>query len=295
MTTEQDNSSTARNAERVQPVVVTSESIAAMYSGAAPKEQPVEEVPKDEPQAEVGNDGEKGEKRKGGKPFSERISEVVAQRRAAESEAERAKRENAELRAQLEALTARAEPVKEEPRPERSKFEDDEAYIEAVSDWKANQAIAKREREQQEAQVKAQQAQLTTQWKRAQERAKAEIEDYEDVIKASDVQLPVHLHQAILESDIGPHLAYYFAKHPDEAKRYAGMSPTTALRQLGKLEDRLFDDSEPAEPKKAPSPAVEKSKAPAPITPVKDGRSLDPGPAASFEEYRTRRLAEQKR
>jgi len=272
---------------------VTSETIAAMYSGAPPKSEPPKDEPKDAPKDEIHGDGDKGEKRK--KPISERMSELVSQRKAAETEAQQAKRESAELRARLEAMSAQAAPVKEEPRPDRSKFANDEEYIEAVAEWKADQRLAKREREQAEAKAKAEREQLATNWQKAQERAKAEIDDYEAVIKASDVQLPGHLHQAILESDVGPHLAYYFAKHPDEAKRFAGMSATTALRQLGKLEDRLADDSddEPA-PKASPAPAVEKSKAPAPITPVKDGRAVDPGPANSFDEYRARRRAERK-
>jgi hypothetical protein len=293
MSTEQDNSTTARQAERVQPNVVTSETIAAMYSGAPPTAEPPKDEPKDAPKDEIHGDGDKGEKRK--KPISERMSELVSQRKAAETEAQQAKRESAELRARLEAMSAQAAPVKEEPRPDRSKFANDEEYIEAVAEWKADQRLAKREREQAEAKAKAEREQLATNWQKAQERAKAEIDDYEAVIKASDVQLPGHLHQAILESDVGPHLAYYFAKHPDEAKRFADMSATTALRQLGKLEDRLADDSddEPA-PKASPTPAVEKSKAPAPITPVKDGRAVDPGPANSFDEYRARRRAERK-
>lgn len=297
MPPEQDNSTTARHAERVQPNVVTSESIATMYSGAPPKEEPPKEEPKgDAPGAQPGADGDKGEKR-AKKPFSERISELVTQRREAESKAERAERERDEMRARLEAMSAQAAPVKEEPRPDRSKFESDEEYIEAVAEWKADQRLAKREREQAEARAAAERAQVAKNWQKAQQRARAEIDDYDDVIKASDVQLPGHLHEAILESEVGPHLAYYFAKHPSEAKRFAAMSPTTAIRQLGKLEDKLIEDDGEATPpaKAAPSPAVEKSKAPPPITPVKDGRAADPGPANSFDEYRARRLAERKR
>lgn len=293
MTTEQHqqaDTTTARNAERVTPNVVTSETIAAMYAPQA-KEEATKEEPQGEAKDESGTDGkQEGKKNR----FQERISELVDKRRAAESEAEQAKREAAELRARLESLTARAEPVKEEPRPSREKFASDEDYIEAVAEWKADQRLAKREREQAEAQAKAQQEQLANQWKRNVEKAKAEIDDFADVIGKSEVALPGHLHQALLESEVGPHLAYYFAKHPDEAKRFAAMSPTTALRQLGKLEDRMMEDDAPAEPKPKAKPAPEVSKAPPPVTPVKDGRAIDPGPAKSFDEYRARRQAEKR-
>lgn len=296
MPPENENSTTARHAERVQPNVVTSESIAAMYSGAPPTVETPKDEPKGDPQGETHADGEKGEKR-AKKPISERMSELVSQRKAAETEAQQAKREAAELRSRLEAMSAQAAPVKEEPRPDRSKFANDEEYIEAVAEWKADQRLAKREQEQAEARSKAEREQLVKGWQDAQQRARAEIEDYDDVIKGSDVQLPGHLHQAILESDVGPHLAYYFAKHTDEAKRYAAMSPTKALRELGRLEDRLSEDADDDLPAAKPSPKteVEKSKAPPPITPVKDGRAVDPGPAQSFEEYRTRRRAEKNR
>lgn len=295
MSTEQDNSTTARQAERVQPNVVTSETIAAMYSGAPPTAEPPKDEPKDESKDETHGDGDKGEKR-AKKPISERMSELVSQRKAAETEAQQAKREAAELRARLEAMSAQAAPVKEEPRPDRSKFANDEEYIEAVAEWKADQRLAKREQEQAEARAKAEREQLVKSWQTAQQRARAEIDDYDDVIKASDVNLPGHLHQAILESDVGPHLAYYFAKHPDEAKRYNAMSPTKALRELGRLEDRLEEDAndEPAA-KPSPKTEIETSKAPPPTARVKDARAVDPGPAKSFEEYRARRRAEMKR
>jgi len=296
MSTEQDKSTTARHAERVQPNVVTSETIAAMYSGTPPTVETPKDEPKDAPKDDSHADGEKGEKR-AKKPISERMSELVSQRKAAETEAQQAKREAAELRARMEAMSAQAAPVKEEPRPDRSKFANDEEYIEAVAEWKADQRLAKREQEQAEARSKAEREQLVKGWQEAQKRARTEIEDYDDVIKGSDVNLPGHLHQAILESDVGPHMAYYFAKHPDEAKRYAAMSPTKALRELGRLEDRLAEEADDDQPAAKPSPKTEfeKSKAPAPITPVKDGRAVDPGPAQSFEEYRARRLAEKKR
>lgn len=286
MSTDQQtaDTNTARHAERVKPNVTTSESIAAMYATPA-TEEPAKEEAQAEARPESSDSKERGKNR-----FQERISELVEKRRAAETEAERVKRENAELRANLEALNARAEQLKDEPKPSRSHYANEDDYIDALADWKAQAALAKREQEHAEARLKAHQEQLTETWKRNQEKAKAEIDDYADVIAKSEIMLPGHIHQAIFESEVGPHLAYYFAKHPDEVKRFASMSATTALRQLGKLEDKLLDD----EPDEKPAPTIEKSKAPPPITPVRDGRALDPGPAKSFDEYRARRRAEQK-
>lgn len=291
-TTQQSaDTDTTRDVERVKPNVTTSETIAAMYAPPA-KEEADKDESKEESKSEEKQDGKDGKKAK--KPFSERIQELVAQRREAESKAERAEREADELRRKLEAIQAKPEPVKEEPKPARVKYTSDEEYIEALAEWKASQALAKREKEQADAQAKAYQEQLAADWKRRQDSARAEIDDYTDVISKSDVALPGHLHQAILESEVGPHLAYYFAKHPSEAKRFASMSPTTALRQLGKLEDKLIVDEDDHEEEKKPTSTVEKSKAPPPINPPKEGRAPNLAPANIFDEYRAKRKAERK-
>lgn len=287
--TQTAESTPARHAGRVQPQVVTSETIAAMYSPPAPAS---EEDSKEPPKEEAKADPKAAEPRKDGKKnsFQERISELVNKRKEAEAKVEASEREKRELEARIQRLEARPEPIQDTPRPQRSAFGTQEEYEDAIGEWKADQKIAQRERQAAEARAKAEQEALATAWAKRQKQAMAEIEDYSEVIGKSEIALPGHLHQAILESDIGPHLAYYFAKHPDEAKRFAAMTPTTSLRQLGKLEDQLAQ-VEPDEPKK---PAVEVSKAPPPIKPVKDVAPVTSTPK-SFEEYRAKRQAELKR
>lgn len=285
------DSTPARHAGRTQPNVVTSETIAAMYSTpdqAKTDATQVEAKPEDAKKAEEAKPNE--DKPQDGKKnsFQERITELVAKRKEAEAKAEAAERQRQDLEERLKRLEAQPEPAKAEPKPARAQFTSDDEYIEALTEWKADQAIAKREQEQAEARQKSAQEELASSWAKRQKAAMKEIEDYAEVIGKSEVSLPGHLHQAILESDIGPHLAYYFAKHPDEAKRFAGMTPTSALRNLGKLEDQLADVQD-VEPRK---PSVEISKAPAPIKPVKEVAPASPGSPKSFEEYRAKREAE---
>jgi hypothetical protein len=282
-------STPARNAGR-NIVTTTSETIAAMYSPPAPAS---EEASKEAPKEEVKTESQAEDNRKDGKKkgFQERISELVNQRNESKAKADAAERRAAELETRIKELQARPDPIKEEPRPSRDKFASDDQYLDALAEWKANQVIAKREKEKAEAEAKEAQEALAKAWVRRQKQAMAEIDDYSEVIGKSEIALPGHLHQAILESDIGPHLAYYFAKHPDEAKRFASMTPTTALRQLGKLEDQLTDiEEDPKEPKTA----VEVSKAPPPVKPVKTEGPVTSTPK-SFEEYRAKRQAERKR
>lgn len=271
-------------------MVTTSETIAAMYSPPVdpPKSDPAPE-PKEAAKAEAEHKPEKNR-------FQERISELVDKRKEAEAKAEAAERKAGDLEARLKALEARPEPVKQEnAKPVRSTYTDDEKYIEDLAEWKANETLAKREKEANEARAKATQTQVVETWQSRMQVAMAEIEDYAEVVGKSETVLPGHLHQAIIESEAGPHLAYYFAKHPDEAKRYAAMTPTTGLRQLGKLEDKLMEP-EPAPAKKPTPAAVEISKAPPPITTVRDSTPITSSTGSpNFDEYRRRRLAEKQR
>lgn len=238
-----------------------------------PKEDSSQEAPepKDEPKPKKG--------------FNERISEVIAQRKAAEEKADRAEREAQELRAKLEALSVKAEPSKPGDKPIRTGFTSDDEYIEALADWKAKQAIAEREKAQVEAQAKAEFEAIERSWGKQCEAAKAELEDFETVIADSEVSIPDVVAAALKESEHGAKLMYFLAKHPDEARQMHRMRPIAAVKHLAKLEAELMSEPE-AKP-------VERSKAPEPITPVKQTPATGARrPNESFEDYRARRSAE---
>lgn len=239
--------------------------------------------PKADPEAKADEKQDEGQKPKK-KLFSERMQEVIADRKAAEEAAATARREADELRAKLDALQVKAEPIKLDDRPERTKFASQEEYEDALTDWKADQRIAKREREQAEAQAKAEFEQVTKQWEQRCEAAKADIEDFEDVINASDIQVSDVVSQALMRSKSGPQMAYFFAKHPDEAKKVNRMHAIDAVGYLKDLERELMDEP-------APKP-IPISRAPKPTDPVKSSPATAQGPAESFQEYRARRQAE---
>lgn len=233
---------------------------------------------------------EEGEKPK--KSAQERIQELAAKRREAEAKAEAAERKAAELEARVLALQASAKPLEATAKPMRSQFATDDEYIEALSDYKAKEAIAERERQQAQARAEAEQAEIAANWSKRQEEAMKRLPDYADVLGKSEVNIPPHIHQALLESDVGPDIAYYLASYPDEAKRISQMKPLAAVKRIAQLERDLMDlEAEPEPEKKAPK--VEKSKAPPPIEPVKSAPSSG-GSASSFEEYKRKRQAEKR-
>ena len=100
--------------------------------------------------------------------------------------------------------------------------------------------------------------------------------DFDDLVAASDVVVNNAVRDAILESDVGPKILYHLAENNDLAKKIAGLSPNAALREIGKLEARF--EAKPETKQTAP---VVKSKAPAPIQPIRGGKNTPDVPLDS--------------
>lgn len=116
--------------------------------------------------------------------------------------------------------------------------------------------------------------------------------DYEDVVGNTDLIIPNIATQYLVESDVGPQLAYHLAKNPDEVTRLQKLSPSRVLAELGKLEMKL---EKPAAPAKADAgKPTEVSKAPAPITPLagKEASVTKDPKDMNFQELRAFRQQE---
>ena len=122
------------------------------------------------------------------------------------------------------------------------------------------------EMKQQEAQAKEaeERQKVINQWTSKVAEAKKSLPDFDDMVASSDVVVNDDIRDAILESDVGPQVLYHLAENTDFAKKIAGMSPKAALREIGKLEARFEKNEAPPQP-------VAKSKAPAPINPIRSG------------------------
>lgn len=206
-----------------------------------------------------------------------RIDELTRARREAEREAAYWKQVAS---GQGNGSAEQAAPQK--PTPEQ--FDDYGAYIEALTDWKADQAVSNRL--QQRAQVQQQEARQTT-WIERQAAARETMPDYEEVVGSSDTPLAAHVAETIIESEHGPALAYHFARNPDVLTRLNGMSPLQAAREVGRIEASLASAASaaptppPARTTNAPKPAS---------TSASQGRSTQRDPSQmSHEEYRAYR------
>lgn len=203
-----------------------------------------------------------------------RIDELTRARREAEREAAYWK----QVAAGQAQPSAQAAPQK----PTADQFDDYGAYVEALTDWKADQAVAKRMEQDSTRKV----AETRTQtFAERQTAARAVMPDYDEVVGSSDTPISAHVGEAIMESERGPDLAYHFAKNPDVLLRLNGMSPTQAAREIGKLEATLPTKTAPAAPSK------KLSTTPAPASTVNSqGRATKPALAsASMEEYMAQR------
>lgn len=235
------------------------------------------EVEKVGEQTDEGQQNERDEKGrfKGVQP---RIDELTRARREAEREAAYWRGLAQQGQAQQSAPAA---PIKPTP----DKYDDYGDYVEALTDWKTEQALAKRMEQDSTRKVTETRNQTFSE---RQVAARAVMPDYDAVVGASEAPISNHVGEAIMESDRGPELAYHFAKNPDVLVNLNGMSPTQAAREIGKLEATLPTKAAPVPPSKklsdTPAPASTKGS---------QGRATTPALAnASMDEYMAQRKSQ---
>ena len=270
--------------------VLTSENAAEFYanrlglaeSPAAPEaEKPsepetvVEQSEPEEAEAEAKQEGE----RKQNPKLERRFSEITKQREEARKEAQQEREARQALEARLAALENNTQPKKAEfvdEKPQPSQFSDAFEYAEALAEYTADKRIADMKREEAQAKEAEQRQKVITQWTSKVEAAKASLPDFDEIVASSDVVVNDDIRDAILESDVGPQILYHLAENDEVARKIAGLSPKAALREIGKLEARF--EAKPEAEKPAP---IVRSKAPAPIQPIRGGKNTPDVPMGS--------------
>ena len=281
--------------EKEASQVLTSENAAEFYANRlglaeSPADtEAVEETPEpesDESQSEP-KEAEKeanqeGERKQNPK-LEKRFSEITKQREEARKEAQNERQARVELEQRLAALEQQRQPqqafnVDQEPQP--SQFSDAFEYAKALAEFSTEKALAERDR--QVAQQREQEAQqkIIQSWAQKVQEAKADLPDFDDLVASSDVVVNNAVRDAILESDVGPKILYHLAENNDLAKKIASLSPNAALREIGKLEARFEVNPET----KQTAPVV-RSKAPAPIQPIRGGQGQPDVPMSANGEW----------
>ena len=246
-----------------------------------------------------------GSKPKGVQP---RIDELTRLRKEAEefAEGEWKMRVSAEHRiAELEAALKAAKPVEapkveEIKRPRLSDFQQAADFDAAMDKYESEREKQVQERVRAETQQQlAQEAQNRAITERY-ETARKDFPDFDEVIaKANRAGLNPsgHLQAAMRESEYGVHMAYHFAKHPEDLRRLEGLSPVRAVAELGKLELKYVKaEAEPEKDKPKPS-TIETTRAPEPVSGLKGDSGVVKSDLTGldFQEYKRRRLDESRR
>lgn len=278
----------------VQETVTTEQPSAATQVEATPKidsttisfDQPAKVASTKEAQTGTDNveeqttEGQQGERDEKGrfKGVQPRIDELTRARREAEREASYWRGIATHGQAQPSAPAAPQKPTPEQ-------YDDYGKYVEDLTDWKAEQAVAKRMAQDSDRKVVDTRAQSFAE---RQVAARAVMPDYDAVVGGSDTPISNHVGEAIMESDRGPELVYHFAKNPDALQSLNGMTPVQAAREIGRLEATLSMKTAPVVPSK------KLSTTPAPAgTQGSQGRATTPALAnASMDEYMAQRKSQ---
>jgi hypothetical protein len=272
--------------------VLTSENAAEFYAnrlGLAESEletvaveaEPVAEDEQSEPKEAEKEANQEGERKQNPK-LEKRFSEITKQREEARQDAQRERQARVDLEQRLAAMEQQRQPqainVDQEPQP--SQFSDAFEYAKALAEFSTERALAERDRQVAQAREQEAQQKIIQSWAQKVQEAKAELPDFDDLVASSDVVVNNAVRDAILESDVGPKILYHLAENNDLAKKIAGLSPNAALREIGRLEARF--EAKPETKQTAP---LVKSKAPAPIQPIRGGQGQPDVPMSANGEW----------
>ena len=267
--------------------VLTSENSEAFYANrlGLADEAPVEAVvdenptePTEEAEEQSGQESDEikaTEEKKQNPKLEKRFSELTKQREEARKEAQREREQRESLENRLKELEERATPrpveVQENVKPQPHQFNDAFEYAEALAEWSTEQALINRDKQEAERRAQEERNKVLDSWNKRLNEAKADLPDFDDMVASSDVVVSDHIRDAILESDVGPQILYHLAENPDLADKLNSGSPISALRQIGRLEAQFERKEAPVAESK---PSVARSKAPAPINPIKTGSGV---------------------
>ena len=180
----------------------------------------------------------------------------------------------------LRAAKPAAEPLAELPPVDQ--FESTEAYAEALAERKAEELLARREAERQ-------QAELLEAYADREEQAREKYDDFQQVVYNPNLPVTQVMAQTIQASEIGPEIAYYLGTNPKDAERISKMSPFLQAKEIGKIEAKLADNPPTKKPSSAPAPI-------APVTPRGgNGKTLDTTDPRSVKEMSTSEWIEAER
>ena len=282
--------------------IVTSENLAdfnadklGLASESSPTAATVEETPvepaaeKGQSEPELAEDEATGtEEKKQNPKLEKRFSELTRQRKEAEAKVK-------ELEERLAARESNQAPIQapvSNQKPSPDSYKDAFEYAEALAEWSAEQALAKREQEIRQKEAEAKRETVIKTWQQKLEATKAELPDYEVMVSSSSMSVNDTVRDAIVESDVGPRILYELASNDELAEKLSNMTTASALKLIGKLEVQFEKTDTPVAEKKT---VAAKSKAPEPIRPLRSTSGVADvgmdGNDMSYQQWKAARQA----
>lgn len=170
-------------------------------------------------------------------------------------------REKYQLKGELEAMKKMQEqniapaPVAS-GKPSRDKFNNDEEWIEALTDYKAHQAVAAVKHEAGREQVQSTFNQQLT-------KARESHDDFDDIFDdIQSIKVAPPINEAIVASPFAAEILYELGKDMSKAQSLAQMPISSAIKEIGKIEAKIEGRIKPEDKTK------KTTSAPPPIKPI---------------------------
>lgn len=199
------------------------------------------------------------------KTFTQEELDAIVEKRLAK---ERRKQERQQQQPQIRP---------QEPTLDRSQFESEEAYIDAVAEVKAHQKL-----------TMAEQQKVWKAFTDKEVEAEERYPDYMDVTRK--MALSDFMLSAVVDEDNAAEVLYHLGTNPKEAAKIAALPPRQQIKEIGKLSARLSIQGEE-------KPKV--SQAPEPIKPIgakgKVVKAVQDMDDNEFAEYRRKIRAQRGR
>lgn len=233
-------------------------------------------------------------KRKGG--FKRRIDRLTVELSKKEQEAEYWREQALKAAGKKGESTNDSSQVAVDGKPNEDDFENYADYIEALTDWKAEQVVekklAKKDEVSKEEAFKIEQQQKAKAVQDACREYAKQNPDFDELMEGlDDIPMSAAVRAAILESENAPALMHEFGKDPEQYEKICQMGAIAAARAIGRIEAKLETSASSKQDKPAP-----KTKAPKPITPVtaqsKSATTKDPEKMTyqEWKRYREQQL-----
>jgi hypothetical protein len=151
--------------------------------------------------------------------------------------------------------------------PKREDFEDYDAYVDALVDYRTEVKLAKWQKSEAEKQGKTEYQQKIEGLLTKIDEGYKKYPDFEEVAKDPTVPITPLIRDILAEVDHPEDVAYYLGKNRAEAIKISRMTPFAAHKEILKIEAEVA--------KASPSPSTTKvTNAPSPIKPLGSGDSL---------------------